>query len=112
MIGRWLVAFLFTQAVEVPIYARALGPTGRSLRRRIALAFGASAITHPFVWFVFPRIVDGYWLMVACAEAFAVLAEAAYFAALGMRHPVRWSLLANAASVTVGFTSRALFGVP
>jgi hypothetical protein len=42
---RWLVAFAVTQAVECPLYVRVF-------RVRLGVAFGASAITHPFVCFV------------------------------------------------------------
>ncbi len=123
----WLAAFAFTQAIEVPIYAlaqRTIHPsndgvaspaTGASVWAwRLALAFGASALTHPIVWFVLPPTSQwlGYWGYVALAEAFAVLAEAAYFRALGLRRSLLWSLGANAASAGLGLTSRAIFGVP
>ena len=123
----WLAAFVFTQAIEVPIYAlaqRAIHPsndgvaspaTGASVWAwRLALAFGASALTHPIVWFVLPPTAQwlGYWGYVALAEAFAVLAEAAYFRALGVPRALAWSLGANAASAGLGLTSRAIFGVP
>jgi hypothetical protein len=44
----WLIAFAFTQAVEVPIYLRA----GAGWRA----AFLASTLTHPFVWFGFSTV--------------------------------------------------------
>lgn len=115
----WLWAFLFTQAVEVPIYIAALR---RAARRgagapaagRIAVAAaGASAITHPILWFLLiPAWLSwpaptgwleaalgrccgsspqsdarldaaAYWLMTLVAETFAVAVEAAYLALLG-----------------------------
>jgi hypothetical protein len=123
----WLAAFVFTQAVEVPIYALAQrmihpskdGATPPPSRAsawawRVALAFGASALTHPIVWFVLPPTSRwlGYWGYVALAEAFAVLAEAAYFRALGLPRALLWALGANAASAGLGLASRALWGVP
>ncbi len=122
---RWLLAFAFTQAVEVPIYMRAL-------RGRPAVAFGASAITHPVVWFVIPRVwvrlylamiavrsdliirspTARYVCMVLLAETFAVLVEAIYLRAWGLRRALAWSLAANAASLTLGLLSRACFGLP
>jgi hypothetical protein len=103
----WLVAFIFTQMVEVPIYAV-------GLRVRIAVAFGASAITHPIVWFVIFRFLplSYFWLAVS-AEAFAFAVEAAYFALL-FRRPRAWlwSAVANAASFGTGMLSRWLFGTP
>lgn len=109
---RWLIAFAFTQIVEVPIYLWALRGHNPSLAKRLGLAFGASAITHPVVWFVFPLLVPHYWVMVLCAEAFAVLAEAAWFAAFSLPRALAWAFAANGASVVLGFTSRWLFGVP
>ncbi|MCC6551948.1 MAG: hypothetical protein IT372_02855 [Polyangiaceae bacterium] len=107
MLKAWLSAFLFTQVVEVPIY-RGLAGTGW------LPAFGASALTHPIVWFVIPSLWrDNYWGMVALAETFAVVAEAIYLGVgFGVKHPLRWSLLANAASAGLGLASRAAFGWP
>lgn len=104
----WFIAFLFTQLVEVPIYVRTLNCS-------IPVAFGASAITHPLVWFGFfnPWIEADYASRVIAAELFAWLVEAAYFAFLfHKRHALRWALVANGASVSAGLLSRALFGIP
>lgn len=103
----WLLAFIFTQMVEVPIYAV-------GLRVRIPVAFGASAITHPIVWFVIFRFVPlpYLWLTVG-AEAFAIAVEAAYFALLFHRRRAwLWSAVANAVSLGTGMLSRWLFGMP
>lgn len=106
----WPGAFALTQMVEVPIYARALD--GR-WRRRLAVAFAASAVTHPIVWFVFPWLWPGtIWHRIAAAEAFAVAVEAAWLSAFGVGRSIWWALLANAASVAVGLASQALFGWP
>lgn len=102
----WLAAFAVTQLVEVPIYLRA--------QRRFGVAFGASAITHPIVWFVVPAFWrgGGYLGMVLVAEAFAVITEAVWLRRFGVRHAFWWSLLANASSVAIGLSIRALFGWP
>jgi hypothetical protein len=104
----WLRAFLFTQLVEVPLYMR-------GLRCGLPAAFGASALTHPLVWFVFfsPRWQAGYTTKLVAAELFAWLAEAAYFR-FALRRPraLLWSLIANAASLGLGLLSRHLFGAP
>ena len=102
----WLAAFAVTQIVEVPIYAIALRE--RAWASRLALAFGASAITHPFVWFLFPRLVQDYWTMVVLAEAFAVLVEAGWLWCFGLKRAILWTLLANGTSVGVGFALYAL----
>ncbi|KYF50416.1 hypothetical protein BE04_26575 [Sorangium cellulosum] len=85
------MAFVLTQAIEVPIYRRALG-------LRPLVMFGASLITHPIVCFVMPALwrtlyvaairgdprfvlgETGYFLGYGVlAEGFAVAVEAAYF---------------------------------
>ena len=106
---RWIAAFALTQLVEVPIYACAYREKEPRVARRLAIAFAASAITHPFVWFVFPRVVHPYLVMLLFAEAFAVIAEAAWFRRLDMPRPLFWSFVANATSVGVGFALRALW---
>jgi hypothetical protein len=116
----WLGAFAFTQAVECPIYVYALGEARprRSRAGRAAVAFGASAITHPVVWFLFPWLwirlgyPGGYWTMVAFAEAFAVLVEAAYVWGFGLSAALGWAVVANAASLGLGLLLRSAFGWP
>lgn len=102
----WAWAFVFTQLIEVPIYLR-------MLRCSAARAFGASALTHPLIWAVFPQLPLGYAPAVALAELFAWLAEALYFARPhGLRRALWASLCANAASCVLGFVSRGLFDAP
>jgi hypothetical protein len=93
--------------VEVPIYAV-------GLRVGLFPAFGASAITHPVLWFViFPCLHLSYFWLVVIGESFAFLVEAAYFAWLfRRRRALLWSALANAASFSAGMLSRRLFGIP
>jgi hypothetical protein len=95
----WLFAFSVTQAVEVPIYCLAHRPPNR-----VAKAFGASAITHPIVWLVFPLIAHAsYWAAAAIAEVCVVAVEALYTKAFGVRRAWAWSLFANVASCAIGF---------
>lgn len=126
----WLSAFLFTQAVEIPIYVLAIrralrdghAERPRRLPLQIALAFGASAVTHPIVWFVIPRLAPSfsdpgaaYLEYVVRAEAFALVVEAFYFHSfhvVRMPRAFAWSLLANGLSAGAGFLSRSLFGWP
>ncbi len=104
MILRWLQAFVFTQIIEVPIYRR-------GFRCGFWEAFGASALTHPLVyWFV----ASGVWRVAwswraAAAESFAWGVEALYFAVLGRRRAGLWSLLANGASFGTGMLAWWLF---
>jgi hypothetical protein len=103
----WLIAFVFTQMVEVPIYSR-------GLRVGLLPALGASAITHPVLWFaIFPYLPLPYLWLIVVGETFAFLTEAAYFAFLfRRRRALLWSALANGASFGVGMLSRHLFGTP
>lgn len=97
----WLLAFLITQVVEMPIYQRAFAPE-RSQTHRLAIAFGASAITHPIVWFVFREGIEDYLTYLLIAETFAWVAEGLWFRLWRIDHPFAWSLCANAASVAAG----------
>lgn len=103
----WFWAFVFTQMVEVPIYAV-------GLRVGLLAAFGASAITLPIVWFVIFRALPlPYLWLIVIAEAFAIAAEAAYFGLIFHRRRAwLWSAIANAASFGTGMLSRWLFGMP
>ena len=107
----WLGAFCLTQAIELPVYLAAQRGAERSRARALAVAFAASALTHPVVWYLFP-LLPRTWGCVAStrcwyqqfvlAELFAVLVEAAWLQRRGVRRPLLWSLLANGLSVTVG----------
>ena len=101
----WLRAFVLTQVVEAPIYRR-FGPVPWWA------ALVPSAITHPFVWFAFPRLSEAgmsYVGMATCAEIFAWSVEAAFLvfvARLAPRRAALVSLFANGASVIVGLVLR------
>lgn len=106
MILSWVRAFLFTQVVEVPIYRFGLSVS-------YARAFGASAITHPIVWYV--SVLSGWtapWIVRASVvETFAVVVEAVWFGVtVGARRGLVWSLIANATSFSLGLLSYRLFG--
>jgi hypothetical protein len=109
LLAHWAVAFSFTQIVEIPIYRRMLDA-------RFFEAFGASAITHPLLWFVFVPLVRGhlsYAEYAAVGEILVVLVEAAYFGFVFKRkRALVASLSANAASFALGLLSNALFGWP
>jgi hypothetical protein len=107
----WLQSFAFTQLVEVPVYMQFL-PGGRW--RAAVIGFGATALTHPLVWFVFPVVVRGNWLrMTTWSELFAFGAEAIYMCIwLSPKKAFAASLFANGASLGLGLISRHLFGAP
>jgi hypothetical protein len=107
----WAKAFVFTEAVEAPLY-RMLLPVGWGK------ALAASAITHPFVWFVFPWMgerlgLDWTWTTIL-SEVFAVAVEAAFFRRIGrvpLRRAIVVSLVTNGASVGLGLFVRATWGI-
>ena len=100
----WLIAFVFTQAIEVPIYLRVT---------TFRVAFLASLLTHPIVWFVFPALwPGGYLSMLFGAELFAWAAETIWLKANRVERAALWSFIANAASFCIGMALRSCFGVP
>ena len=70
--------------------------------RRFLIAFGSSAITHPFLWFVFPWESWPYLPTVILGEVFVVISEALFAKWLGVPRPWLWSLFANATSLCIG----------
>ncbi|WP_146657892.1 hypothetical protein [Enhygromyxa salina] len=116
----WLLAFAFTQLIEVPIYIRALlerlperEPVCKRWPAALAIAFGASAVTHPIVWFVMPKLIPGSWLtMVIVAELFAITVEAAWLRGFGLQRSLAWAAFANSASVAIGLLLRQTLGWP
>lgn len=111
MLTRWFVAFWLTQAIEAPIYTRALGDG--PLRRRVAIAFMASVLTHPLVWIGMLYVLPGsYAVRLAITEIFAWWVEAWWLARFGVRGALWWSLFANATSAGIGSLTQALFDWP
>ena len=134
MISACFSAFVFTQALEMPIYlaafrrrvdARGEPLPPESLRWRLGFAFLASMATHPYVWFVIaPLMYSRLWtevvtmwpaldrwhypLYFAVAESFAVLAEALLLRALRVPRALLWALAANAISSGIGLALHAL----
>ena len=75
--------------------------------RRALIAVFAQLLTHPLVWFVFPRLVGLTGRSsLALSELWAWLAEAAFYAVvlpgLSSARALGVSALANAASILVG----------
>jgi hypothetical protein len=111
----WLSAFAFTQAVEIPIWTllgRAAVPAWRA-----ALAGAAcTCLTHPILWFVWPRVVHDYGAYIASGELLVAAVETAVFYALArpvtLFRAVAASFLANAASYGGGLLLRATGVLP
>lgn len=128
MLSDWWWAFVLTQAIEAPLYARWAWGLGCRGWRVGGWALCASTLTHPIVWFVIPPLVyagaweprdaQSYVWMIALAEAFAVCAEAGYWRLILDRFSVSWShtliasLAVNGSSVAVGAFTRWLIDWP
>lgn len=100
-----LGAFALTLACEIPVVfmlARHL-----PARRVVPVAAGASCLTHPLAWRIAMLLTpDVYRLGVALIEAGVVVVEAIWYRCwlrLSFGRAVGISLLANAASVSVGW---------
>lgn len=100
----WWAAFALTQAIEVPIYVLGTRNAALPLPWRIAVGFGASALTHPVVWFVLRALEAplGFAAYFAVAETFAVLAEALYLRAFALPRPLWLAAIANGTSAGAG----------
>jgi hypothetical protein len=90
----WAWAFSLTIGVELPIvWALA----GRGALPRAALA---NTLTHPTLWFLFPRFAP-YVLWVMVAELWVWLVEALLYREVSDR-PWELALIANAATTALG----------
>ena len=54
----WIMAFSLTQVLEITAALIFWTDKKVSWLRKVSIVFGASLITHPMVWFVFPQIRD------------------------------------------------------
>lgn len=109
----WL---LLTYAVELPLLVHLLRPHARWQRSAVT-GLAASGLTHPLLWFLWPRVVplDDYALYLATGEGLVVLVEAALIWAVALRRVERGgsaallaSIATNAASCGVGLGLQAL----
>ena len=101
----WATAFVLTQATELPVYWWGTRDAALSPAWRLAIGLGASAVTHPVVWFVLRGWLSpwlGFAAFFLIAETFAVGVEALYLRSFGVPHPWRLSLVANTTSASIG----------
>lgn len=102
----WLRAFALTQCIEVPIYlwfAR-----GKPWSSRLLFAAGASAITHPLLWWALPWTVTSYATLAVAGESGVWLIEGLWAMLWRIPRPFLASLIANAASMGIGWLVSAL----
>jgi len=111
----WLVAFVLTCALELPVVLLATWGREAKPRRVIGVALFAQLLTHPLVWFAFPALPllshEGrFWL----SELFAWVAEAALYAGLlsgvSAWRGVGISGIANALSLAAGLALAGVIG--
>jgi hypothetical protein len=109
LVLHWGRAFVVTAAVELGVLVPGLRAAEPRLLRRGAIVLLGQMATHPWVWFVLPALPFAHAVYWAIAETFAVLVEALLYRLtlpLAWRRALLMSLLANAASVAVGFVLR------
>ncbi len=110
----WFVAFVWTCALELPIYAIGIPRNGRWV---LGVVFWLNLATHPCLWFVAPKVLtfDG-WIYVS--ELLIWLTEGLILTALlkgSLGHRLARGMItagiANLLSYLVGIPlSRLLFG--
>lgn len=110
----WIRSFAFTLAAEAPVYVLASRRVVPAWRACLA-GMACSAITHPLLWFVWPRVIRDYATYIATGELLVAVIESLVFFLLC--RPIRFSravaasFLANAFSYGLGLALRAL-GLP
>jgi len=110
----WFVAFVLTLAIEVPVAAYLLRRAEPDRLRLVVLVVFANLATHPIVWYVITQpFLIGTWEYILAAEAWAVGAEAVFYAVafrgLGPRRAIAVAVVANAASFVVGWVAGELW---
>ena len=121
----WLTAFVWTQAVEIPVVCAGLRKLALPWWHIALLAAAANSVTHPTLWFVYTATFpahepswlafvtdDPYLRWVIVAETLVVVTEATAFV-LFVRHragpgharrAVLTAAVANVASTLVGLS--------
>ena len=104
----WFKAFLFTLAIEVPIFVLVARRSTESIPLwRAALAGAAgTTFTHPALWFIWPIFFDDYTAYIVTGELLVAVIESLTF--FGLARPVSFktavaaSFIANATSYGLG----------
>ena len=112
----WLLAFVLTCALELPVVLLAMRGREPQPKRVLGVALVGQLLTHPLVWFAFPALPllgqeERFWL----SELFAWLAEAALYAGL-LAGVSPWrglgvSGVANAISLAAGLALAGVLGL-
>lgn len=105
----WLDAFIWTCALETPIYVLLLRRSFRDWWAPLVVSLFLQLLTHPLLWFLFPLDTD-YWTTFFIAESLVSAVEGGAVALILWRLRERRALvrglaiglLANAFSATIG----------
>ena len=105
----WLEAFLWTCAIETPVYALLLRRPLRGWLTAIAIGICLQWLTHPAFWALFPE-TGSYWTAFFVGETLVAFTEGLAASLLLLRFGARYafvrgfsaSLLANALSASFG----------
>jgi hypothetical protein len=109
VLPHWLRSFAFTLLVEVPIFVLMTRGSVSRLRAAVGGALG-TCMTHPCLWFVWPRLFRDYAVYITSGEILIVLVESVVF--FLVVRTIRWrralwvSFVANAVSYGVGLAIR------
>jgi len=97
----WLISFLKTLVVEIPIYVF-LARSSVPWRRAAWAALACTVVTHPALWYLWPHVTDDFRIYIVTGELIVALVESVVFYYLA--RPVSYilalsaSFFANAAS--------------
>lgn len=104
----WLFAFVWTLAIELPIYTLLLARCFQARWAVVILTFAVNLATHPALWFVWPH---AWPHAIAIGEGLVIVVEATLIAlVLARRGPrsgavpraIAAALIANAVSYLAG----------
>jgi len=110
--GDWLASFVLTLGVELPIAWRLLRDEPTAPPRLLGVVVGASALTHPLLWFALPLLFGNYVTYLVTCESGIVLVEALIlWRGVPVARPKKalvTALVMNAASLAAGLLAGAL----
>lgn len=102
----WARAFALTFVTEAVVAGALLRSVEPRLVRRLLVVLFAQLVTHPAVWFIYPRLFTSQGTALAVAEAWALLGETVFYAVvfprLGAQRAFLTSLAANGLSYGLG----------
>jgi hypothetical protein len=108
----WILAFVLTVALEVPVVLFVLRRVEPDLLRLAVLVAFANLATHPVVWYVISQLfLVGTPAFVIVAETWAIAAEALFFLAAIRGLALRQAVIVALAANVVSFLAGRLIGV-